>query len=215
MAKVYALIEKSAIVVADLSSANTIFEVGMVLSKEGMAKPLILIADDQGSVPFDFSKHIVIRRPRSLDDESTTFFKALEAAFAKAFEKISPALEDEPSRLITKKVSRAAVIAAFSLMEHELRQYLELVGLDTFSSRSSLGSLMEIARSREIFDPKIFEKIRMHAATRNRIAHTRTEVSAQQAKTLVREISTAVARVREANLTLRSTGPARKAAQAG
>ncbi len=215
MAKVYALIEKSAVVVADLSSANTIFEVGMVLSKEGMSKPLILIAEDQVSVPFDLSNHIVIRRPRSLDVESTTFFKALEAAFAKAFEKISPALEDEPSRLIVKKEYRAAVIAAFSLMEHELRQYLELVGLDTFSSRSSLGSLMEIARSREIFDPKLFEKIRMHASMRNRIAHTRVEVSAQQAKTLVRDISTAVARVREANLTLRSTGPAQKAAQAG
>lgn len=74
---------------------------------------------------------------------------------------------------------------------------------------------MEIARSREIFDPKLFEKIRTHASMRNRIAHTRAEVSAQQAKALVRDISTAVARVREANLTLRSTGPAHKAAQAG
>jgi hypothetical protein len=207
MAKVYALIERSAVVVADLSTANTLLEVGMVLSKEGMAKPLILIADDQASVPFDLSKYIVIRRPRSLDEDSADFMRALENAFARAFEKISPVLEDEPSRLLSKREYRAAVIAAFSLLEHELRQNLELIGLDTFSSRSSLGSLMEIARSREIFELKLFTRIRMHAAMRNRIAHTRSEVTAQQAKALVRDLSVAVTKVREANLRLRANAP--------
>lgn len=206
MAKVYALIEKSAVVVADLSTANTLFEVGMVLSKEGMTKPLILIAEDQASVPFDLSNYTVIRRPRSLDDDSSSFIRALESAFAGAFEKISPALEDEPNRLLSKKEYRAAIIAAFSLLEHELRQHLELLNIDTFSSRSSLGSLMEIARSREILPPKVFDRLRLHASMRNRIAHSRTEVSSQQAKVLVRDVSTAVAKVREANITLRSSG---------
>jgi NAD-dependent SIR2 family protein deacetylase len=205
MAKVYALIEKAAVVVADLSTANTSFEVGMVLSKEGMTKPLILIAEDEASIPFDLSSHIVIRRPRTLDEDSSPFTKALESAFAGAFEKISPALEDEPNRLLAKKEYRAAVIAAFSLLEHELRQQLELLNLDTFSSRSSLGSLMEIARSREILPPKVFDRLRMHASMRNRIAHSRTEVTSQQAKVLVKDVSAAVAKVREANLTLRSS----------
>ena len=206
MAKVYALIEKAALVVADLSTANTLFEVGMVLSKEGLAKPLILIAEDQASIPFDLSSYNVIRRPSSLNEESNAFLKALENAFASEFEKISSALEDEPSRLVSKKEYRAAVIASFSLLEHELRQHLELLGQETFSSRSSLGSLMEIARSREIFEPKIFQRLRAHASMRNRIAHSRTEVTAQQAKALVRDVAAAVAKVREANLTLRSSG---------
>ena len=206
MAKVYALIEKAAVVVADLSTANTLFEVGMVLSKEGMTKPLILIAEDEASVPFDLSNYRVIRRPRSLDEDSSPFTKELESAFAGAFEKISPALEDEPNRLLVKKEYRAAIIAAFSLLEHELRQHLELLNLDTFSSRSSLGSLMEIARSREILPPKVFERLRMHASMRNRIAHSRAEVTSQQARILVKEVSTAVGKVREANLTPRSSG---------
>ncbi|MFZ3287932.1 MAG: SIR2 family protein [Telluria sp.] len=206
MAKVYALIEKSAVVVADLSSPNTVFEVGMVLSKEGMAKPLILIVEDDASVPFDLGMHLVIRRPRTLDGESTTFLKALESAFAAAFQKLSPALEDEPSRLIAKKEYRAAVIAAFSLLEHELRQNMEIAGFDKFMTRSSLGQLLEFAKSREILEPKLYTQLRAHVALRNRIAHTRAEVTAPQARALVKDVASVVLKVREVNLTSRSTG---------
>ena len=213
MAKVYALIEKSALVVADISSPNTLFEVGMVLSKEGLSKPLILIAEDISSTPFDLSSHRVIRRPKSLDEESASFIKAIESAFAEAFSKISPALEDEPSRLLTKKEYRAAVIAVFSLLEHELRQHLELRGLDSFVSRSSLMTLLDVARSKEVLSPKELNQIRAHVSVRNKIAHTRGEVSAQQARAIVREVSAAVAKVREANLTRRrSSGPPTAAA---
>lgn len=208
MAKVYALIEKSAIVVADLSSPNTMLEVGMVLSKEGMSKPLILIAEDQASIPFDLATHLVIRRPRSIDDESPSFIKLIESAFSDAFAKISPALEDEPSRLVAKKEYRAAVIAAFSLLEHELRQFFESSGLEAFSARSSLIMLLDYARSREVLSTKEFQQIKSHASVRNRIAHTRGEVTATQAKTIVRDVSAVMAAIREANLARRSSGPA-------
>ncbi|WP_137822389.1 SIR2 family protein [Pseudomonas sp. D(2018)] len=207
MAKVYALIERSAIVFADLSSPNTMLEVGMALSKEGMAKPLILITEDQATVPFDIASHQVIRRPRSLDEESPTFIKAIEAAFAEAFSRISPSLEDEPNRLLQKKEYRAAVLAAFSLLEHDLRQLLELSGLDSFASRSSLGMLLEYAKKEEVFTVKEYQRIRAHMIVRNRIAHTRVEVSAAQAKTIVREIAGATAKLRDANLTRRSSVP--------
>jgi hypothetical protein len=206
MAKVYALIEKSAVVVADLSSPNTVFEVGMVLSKEGMAKPLILIAEDDVSIPFDLAMHRVIRRPRTLDDESTAFLKSLESAFAAAFEKLSPALEDEPSRLIAKKEFRAAVIAAFSLLEHELRQNMEIAGFDKFMSRYSLVQLLEFAKSREILEPKHYIQLRGHLMLRNRIAHSRAEVTIQQARAVVKDIAVVVAKFRAANLTPRSSG---------
>jgi hypothetical protein len=206
MAKVYALIEKSALVVADISSPNTMLEVGMVLSKEGLSKPLILIAEDQASVPFDVSSHLVIRRPRSIDEESPAFTKSIESAFASAFSRISPTLEDEPNRLISKKESRAAVIAAFSLLEHDLRQFLELSGLDAFAGRSSVTMLLEFARSKEVLSTKEFQQIKGHAIVRNRIAHTRGVVSAAQAKTIVRDVSAAMSKIREANLTSRSSG---------
>lgn len=207
MAKVYALIEKSALVVADLSSPNTVFEVGMVMSKQGLSKPLIIIAEDHSSIPFDFSQHIVIRRPKSLDDESTSFIKEIESAFASAFSKISPALEDEPSRLLAKKEYRAAVIAVFSLLEHELRQHVELSGLDPFTSRSSLKKLLDIANSKRMLSPKDLTAVQTHLSVRNKIAHTRGEITAQQARLIVREVSVAIAKVRQESLAPRPIVP--------
>ncbi len=206
MAKVYALIERSALVVADLSSPNTVFEVGMVISKEGLSKPLILIADDQTSVPFDLSQHLVIRRPLTLDDESSEFLKTLEGAFAIAFERLSPTLEDEPSRLLAKKEFRAAVIAVFSLLEHELRQIFEFYGLETFAARSSLIRLLEFAHSKEVISPEDFKEIRRHVTVRNKLAHAQDDVTAQNARAIVRDTSKVISKVREANLALRSTG---------
>ena len=206
MAKVYALIEKSALVVADLSSSNTMLEVGMALSKEGATKPLILIAEDQTSIPFDVASHVVIRRPQSLDEASPAFIKSLESAFEGAFARISPSLEDEPSRLVAKKEYRAAVIAAFSLLEHDLRQFFESSGLDVFSARSSLTMLLEYAQSKEVLTPKMFHQIKGHAMIRNKIAHSRGEVTSAQAKLIVRDVSAAMSKIRATNLTLRSSG---------
>ena len=105
------------------------------------------------------------------------------------------------------------VFAVFSLLEHELRQHLELRGLDSFVSRSSLMTLLDVARSKEVLSPKELNQIRAHVSVRNKIAHTRGEVSAQQARAIVREVSAAVAKVREANLTRRrSSGPPTAAA---
>lgn len=196
MAKVYALIERSALVVADLSSPNTVFEVGMALSKEGLNKPLVLIVDDESTVPFDLTHHIVIRRPRLLDEDSSAFIKSLESAFSEAFKKLSPALEDEPSRLLSKKEYRSAVIAVFSLLEHELRNLIEATGLSSFASRSSLMMLLDFSRSREIISREEFDTLRKHATVRNKIAHTRDEIPAATARQIVKETSALIGKIR-------------------
>jgi hypothetical protein len=196
MAKIYALLRRSAIVVADVGSPNTMFEVGMVLSGEGGNKPVILISEDPPNLPFDIKDHIFIRRPVSLENESSKFIKELEKAFSSAFELISPSLEDEPRRLLSKKEYRASVIAVFSSLEHELRQLLASSGLDAFASRSSLTMLLDFANSKELLTKEDYNQLRNHVMVRNRIAHTRAEVTPAQAKTIVTEVSAAIVKLR-------------------
>jgi hypothetical protein len=198
MAKIYALIRKSALVVADLSSPNTIYELGIAMSDEGASKPLILIAEEGLTIPFDISNHNVIKKPKSIEDDSNDFFKLLENAFEKAFAKISPSLEDEPSRLLGKKEFRAAIIASFALLEHDLRQYYESTGLDAFAARSSLSMFLEFARSKDILTGKEVKLINSHAIIRNRIAHSREDVPEALAKPIVREVSIIISKIREA-----------------
>jgi uncharacterized protein YutE (UPF0331/DUF86 family) len=64
--------------------------------------------------------------------------------------------------------------------------------------------LIDYAHSKEVLSNKEFQQIRAHAIVRNQIAHTRAEVSAAQAKTIVRDVSAAMAKIREANQTHRS-----------
>jgi uncharacterized protein (UPF0332 family) len=198
MAKVYALVERAALVVADLGTPNTLFEVGMALSREGVEKPLILIAHDVAAVPFDLKGHIVIQRPAHLDEEQGIFIKALEEAFASAFARISPLLEDEPNRLLAKKEYRAAVIAVFSALEHELRQMLETSSLDQFSSRASLSMLLEHAAKQGFLRSEDFQILRKHINVRNKIAHTSGTVTQSVARTILIDVSRVIQAVRAA-----------------
>ncbi|MHB1351144.1 MAG: SIR2 family NAD-dependent protein deacylase [Desulfobulbaceae bacterium] len=204
-AKVYALIEKAAIVVADLSSPNTLSEVGMVLSKEKKTKPLILIAEDLASFPIDVSNHLIIRRPHSFDENIDVFLSSLEKTFSSISSDITPALEEEPARLITKREYRAAVIAVFTLLEHELRQLLESSGKEQFSNRFSILQLIQHAVASELIDESDYKEIRMYMNVRNKLVHTRADVPANEAKKIVKDISRLAVRVREKNQTIRST----------
>lgn len=200
MAKVYALIEKSAVVIADLSSPNTIFEVGMVLSKKD--KSLVLIAEDQINIPFDLSNNLIIRRPRLIDEESPQFIKLIETALSEAFSKISPVLEDEPSRLLSKKEYRAAIIAVFSLLEYELRRFMDYSTSQSLGARYSFKSLLEYALSKKIVSLAEFEKLKNHLVLRNKITHSRQEATAVQAKAIVKDVSAVIATVRKYDLKL-------------
>ncbi len=204
MAKVYALIERAAVVVADIGTPNTMFEVGMMLSTEGPRKPVILIAEDLAAVPFDLKGQLILRRPVSTEDEQGTFLAALESAFASAFASISPSLEDEPNRLLAKKEYRAAVIAVFSALEHELRNLLEVSNVESFASRASLIMLLEYAKRERVLTDTLFETTRRHAAVRNRIAHSKGDVSASASRAIVRDVSKVIGAVRETIVARRS-----------
>ena len=97
------------------------------------------------------------------------------------------------------------MIAVFSLLEYELRQLFELYGLDTSLARSSLIQLLAFARSKKVLSAEEFKQIQQHATVRNKLAHTRDNVSAAVARTIVRDTMRVISKVREANLTLRST----------
>jgi hypothetical protein len=198
MAKVYALLERAALVVADVGTRNTLVEVGMVLSMEGADKPLILIAEDFAAVPFDLKGNIVIQRPASLEEETGTFVEALEKALASAFAKISPNLEDEPSKLLAKKEYRAAIIAVFSALEHELRKLMETSHVERFASRAPLPMLLAYARQEGVLSDELSGLVSKHIIVRNKIAHMRADVTPTMARTIVGDVSKAIAVVRQA-----------------
>ena len=209
MAKTYALLDRAALVVADIGSQNTLLEVGMVLAREGKEKPLILISEDTTTFPFDLKGHIVIKRPASLDEESRGFIHEIEKALASAFARISPTLEDEPNRLLVKKEYRAAVIAVFSALEHELRKLIEHSSIDetSFSSRASIRGMLDYSLKKEILTVKQHAGLRKHLIVRNEIAHTNGGVTAPMARLIVKEVLEIISIIRTARLLLPEPRP--------
>lgn len=209
MAKTYALLDRAALVVADIGSENTLLEVGMVLAREGKEKPLILIAGDTATMPFDLKGHIVIKRPASLDEESSGFIHELERAFASAFARISPTLEDEPNRLLLKKEYRAAVIAVFSALEHELRKLIEQSSLEevSFSNRASIRGMLDYSLKQGILNTKQHAGLRKHLMVRNEITHTNGGVTATIARLIVKEVLEIILIIRAARSLLPEPRP--------
>ena len=198
MAKVFALIEKAAIVIADVSSPNTLLEFGMAVSNTGDKRKLIVISEQGVQLPSEITGLNVILRPKIFaDDEPEDFVRLIEVAFARFAAEIAPSLDEEPQRLLAKREYRAAVIAAFTMLEHDLRNALSTTEIEMFLPKTAFFQLLEIAVKRELITKKQMVSLREHLRVRNTLVHTREQVNAAQAKKIVHEAL-------EASKTLRS-----------
>lgn len=77
--------------------------------------------------------------------------------------------------------------------------------VEKFAFRMGISVLLEFARSREVISAAEYQRLRDGVAVRNRLAHTRGEVSGQQARSLVRGADAAAAKVRQATTAPRPT----------
>lgn len=199
MAKVYALINKSAVILFDLRSPNTWFEAGLTTVGQIDPRRIILIAEDHSSLPSALQAAQVLQKPDpTMGEEWSAFLETIDGAFMNAFESISSKLDDEPRRLLEKREYRAAVLASFSLLEHELRRLFEQRGTDSAPYRRvlTLGSMLQNPEIGQILGEDM-RTITAHTRTRNAIAHSRQVVSGKSANKIVSDVSVVVDKVRE------------------
>lgn len=187
MAKVYALLDKSAVIFADISSPNTIFEVGMAQSQREGPKTLIVAANAEYVVPIDISNSHVIIKPLNFPEESELFADEVERTFNLIFSDISSSFEEEPKRLLAKKEWSAAVLASFSLLEHEMREYI-LTNSGENYYRHSFRRLLEYFGKNDLLSIDEVERLIGYSKIRNSIAHTKERVSAKIARNIVKDI---------------------------
>ncbi|GAB2594143.1 hypothetical protein GCM10009593_38540 [Microlunatus antarcticus] len=199
VAKVQALLEKSAVTIADLGTANTIYELG--LAKLTSAGPIIVVTTDSSTVPIEVPELQRVVRPLVLDDQgidplSLGFVEALSARLAAAFLTISPTLTSEPQRLLDQSEFRAAIMSAFSLLEHELAQAIERLDIPLQRHRAGPVSFREMLNAlRPFLADDLIQRLLDHASVRNRVAHSAVDVTRQTAFAIVEDVATAVAQL--------------------
>jgi len=202
MAKTSALLEKSAIVVVDASTANTVFELGMLLSQRKTDQAVVVIAEKDAPLAFDVSKYPIIFRAPLLAEPDNSLLSELSVQFQKLSQEKASAFDEEPRRLVAKHEYRAAVIAAYTVLEHELYSSLDgRVPVADLSTKFSLRQRLLEADRLELLSTDQQNAIRAFAALRNRLVHSRDEVSPDKASVAVAQIQDIVTHIRKWCLT--------------
>jgi hypothetical protein len=195
MAKVSALIERAVVIVADVSTANTLFELRMATSRaEG--KHLIAITDRDTPIPSDLSGISFMYRPEIGSGDYGAFLQGLDSRLAEIASDLQPTLESEPQRLLQKHEYRAAVVAAFGSLEHQLRKLLAERDPNSGVSRGSLGRLLDTAFRMEILPANERARMREWLMVRNSLVHEGANVSASEARRIVSEVLSLEGRLR-------------------
>lgn len=209
MAKVAALIDKSQVIVVDINSPNTLFELQMIKAKEFEDKYMLVISDrnndrrnDQNK-DIDFfnpnmpSKHTTfISRPSDGEGDDEAFLIGIENWFKEVSDFLNPILLDEPERLLKKKEYRAAVISAISLLEHTIKIYIEDEIIEKYGSSYRSLKWMDLGLKFEFFTYEEFQELKGWTKTRNKVVHSSEKVDGRIAGKIVRGVMKIVRRIR-------------------
>ncbi|WP_404924989.1 SIR2 family NAD-dependent protein deacylase [Mesorhizobium sp. ORM16] len=190
-AKIDTLIDRAAVMVVDATTRNTQFELGLALgraqevSTRPNRQPLRVIpvvtewniADSPPGV-------LYISRPLILSEDSD-FIHILGQTFVHLGQEMGHVQNLEPRRLFNAKEYRAAVIAAMSLLEAELRKRLDKEPWENVDRPLSLRQLFFRAIRAGHIENATEEEVSNWMKLRNTAVHTALPVGRNEAKAVV------------------------------
>ena len=184
-AKIDALIDRSALMLVDLSSPTTQLEYHTALAHRGDTHWVLIVAEKDARVPFDIRGigHVIRPKPQELD--KSDFIINIDKWFARVAAALKPELNEEPMRLLKKKEYRAAVISAITLLESELRSRLETLEPCKGPLRLTLGRLMELAVDRQLLPAEYRSRLAEWTSIRNNVVHGAASVGAAACRDVV------------------------------
>jgi hypothetical protein len=184
IAKVSALISKSEFFIVDLSSSNTIFELGLAINSKKSSDKILIINDENLLIPSSFNGMPFITRPSNPFDNPDLLVEQVNAWLRRTMEPLKAQYQDEPKRLMSKKEYRAAVISAITLLENHIRNQFENIELNIPKSVIS-GNLFNLAANHKILEAENLPNIKKWTTTRNYVVHSDLKVSAAEAAEVV------------------------------
>lgn len=188
-AKILALIDRSQIVIADISTRSALSEIGMALSRKPNPPKIILIREENYELPSGLEDMLSISRPIDLTSTPDDFLSAFKDLFQTLTEDLRIQIAEEPQRLLVKKEYRAAVISAFTLLEITLQKEMQKDTLLPFFRKSAiLSQMLGNALKNELLNNKDVEILKEGMANRNRLVHTDYSIKAREAQQIVNDV---------------------------
>jgi hypothetical protein len=193
-AKLDTLIDRSAVMVVELTSAWTLAEYRMALARIKGAEAdlgqrkqlhLIVVVTDQEQVPASAKGFPVLTRPNKLTDDSDGFIADLNGILRRIAAETGIERQAEPKRLFDAKEYRAAVISAMTLLEATLRERLNKSPWPQVRRPMSMRSLIDHAVEQNIIQPVLRTQIDSWIRLRNEVVHSSIAIGKAQAREMI------------------------------
>ncbi len=193
-AKLDTLIDRASVMVVELTSSWTKaeYEIAIARLKGAEAESakknrfrLIVIVTETAQVPPSVYDLIVITRPKKLTDNLEAFAQELENHLRNFATDSGASRMAEPNRLFQAKEYRAAVIAALTLLETNLRNRLDKSAWGQVQRPLALRSLIDRAIEQQLIQPELRQSLDSWMRTRNEVVHSSKPVSKAQAREIV------------------------------
>jgi len=184
-AQFVALLDRAEVVVVDVSIPKTRMEYEMALARRTHDSRLVVVGEHQPALLSGVAAVSYVSRVQRDNLESGLFVDTFESLFANFAADLRPRLTTEPMRLLNKREYRAAVISALSLLESELRNFLERRSDQRERHRAPLLHMIDEAVISEVLNPQQAGQLRAWINVRNQIIHLGEAVSPSTARDIV------------------------------
>ena len=202
LAKVDAILKKSKLFVADISSTNTMFEAESAIRRKSKEE-ILIISPDRGALPFDIGGLLTIFRPDiyARDSDTESLLNSISAWFNSASRRLKYDFQNEPQRLLDLKEYRSAVISAMSLLESTLKRKISLGGanfVDLDRRTFAMSNLLAASAKLEMIHKEEYELVRRWNSIRNEAVHSNKLINAREARTIVEGVYRIVEKLEDA-----------------
>ena len=193
-AKLDTLIDRSAVMVVELTSAWTLAEYRMAIARIkgveaslGKRKQLhlIVVVTDGEQAPASADGFPVLRRPIKITDVPEGFIADLSGILRRIAAETGIERLAEPQRLFDVKEYRAAVISAMALLEAKLRERLNKSPWPEVRRPMSMRSLIDHAVEQNIIQPILKTQIDSWIGVRNEVVHSSISIGKAQAREII------------------------------
>lgn len=212
-AKIDALIDRAAVMVAEPTTLHTQGELRMALQRRGQAttdprrslRTIVVDANTTLSMNFLPPGSIYYRiTGDTLTGDPERFAGQLTKLLSAWAEELGLGLDTEPARLLNQGEGRAAVISAMTLLETRLRERLNDTANASVSMRAtskfrveSLRSLLDFATSLSLISPPQRKRLDAWMRLRNEVVHGSKTVAAAKAREIVGGVAEVVQSLKE------------------
>jgi SIR2-like domain len=173
MEQIRTAVQQSRLCIADLtgSNPNVLYEVGYA---QAAGKPLVLLAEEASSLPFDIAHQRLILYGTDLEAAKAVLQRAISIV-------LSSSRLQEAARLFDLAHYRGAIAAGAVVLEQRLREALAQRPPEKFA-RMSLGQMLRVAQQRRIVKGSLAARLAEVVTLRNRAVHEVAEPTKEEAQ---------------------------------